>query len=124
VLLFLENAGTDLESYKFDKTCGWRQALDVLWQVADSLATAEKEAEFEVGSLNSKSTPADMLHSIVIFMKARSSFPNPKRANYKQRSLISACLVQSPPRSRTSSGQRFRKMFSMGKANNGTYTGL
>lgn len=51
MLLFLENAGTDLESYKFDKTCGWRQAVDVLWQVADSLATAEKETEFEVRNL-------------------------------------------------------------------------
>lgn len=48
LLLFLENAGTDLESYRFDKTCGWRQATEVLWQVADSLATAEEKAEFEV----------------------------------------------------------------------------
>lgn len=48
MLLFLENGGTDLESYKFDKATGWREAIDVLWQVADALHSAEQEAEFEV----------------------------------------------------------------------------
>ncbi|KAJ9113812.1 hypothetical protein QFC19_000005 [Naganishia cerealis] len=46
-ILFLDNAGIDLESYRFDKTCGWRQAVDVLWQVADALNAAEEKAEFE-----------------------------------------------------------------------------
>lgn len=47
-ILFLDNAGTDLESYRFDKACGWRQAVDVLWQIADALSAAEEQAEFEV----------------------------------------------------------------------------
>ncbi|KAJ9116951.1 hypothetical protein QFC22_004609 [Naganishia vaughanmartiniae] len=46
-ILFLDNAGTDLESYQFDKACGWRQAVDVLWQLADALSAAEEKAEFE-----------------------------------------------------------------------------
>lgn len=48
MLLFLANAGTDLESQRFDKATGWRQAVDVLWQVADALHAAEQEVEFEV----------------------------------------------------------------------------
>ncbi|KAJ9101743.1 hypothetical protein QFC21_003082 [Naganishia friedmannii] len=46
-ILFLDNAGTDLESYRFGKACGWRQAVDVLWQIADALSAAEEKADFE-----------------------------------------------------------------------------
>lgn len=125
LLLFLENAGTDLESYRFDKASGWRQAVEVLWQVADSLATAETKAEFEVCcSRPCVSAQLTWLApSIAICMKARFFFPIPKRANFERRLSISACLAQSPRRRQSSSGRGSLRMYSMGKGSSGMFTG-
>ncbi|OCF39703.1 HASPIN protein kinase [Kwoniella heveanensis CBS 569] len=46
-LLVLNNAGTDLETFKFSSSTGWLQAAGVFWQIASSLARAEEWTHFE-----------------------------------------------------------------------------
>ncbi|WRT68046.1 uncharacterized protein IL334_005021 [Kwoniella shivajii] len=46
-LLVLSHAGTDLETFKFSQNQGWLQAAGIFWQLASSLARAERWTEFE-----------------------------------------------------------------------------
>ncbi|KAG5654619.1 hypothetical protein H0H81_011594 [Sphagnurus paluster] len=48
-IIVLPNGGPDLEAYKFVNTnkMGWRQACSIFWQVAKSLAHAERLVSFE-----------------------------------------------------------------------------
>ncbi|WVF68773.1 hypothetical protein IAT40_003545 [Kwoniella sp. CBS 6097] len=46
-LLLLNNAGTDLETFKFSSSTGWLQAAGVFWQIVSSLARAEEWTQFE-----------------------------------------------------------------------------
>lgn len=56
-IIVLPHAGVDLETYTFGKTAGsskqstgWRDAAEIFWQVARSLASAEERLRFEVVS--------------------------------------------------------------------------
>jgi serine/threonine protein kinase len=52
-LIVLADGGTDLESFQFDSTIGWKQAAGVFWQTVDALARAEQWTAFEVNRLQS-----------------------------------------------------------------------
>jgi serine/threonine-protein kinase haspin len=49
-IIVLPNGGPDLEAYTFNQPVktGWRRACSLFWQIARSLATAEKLVSFEV----------------------------------------------------------------------------
>jgi serine/threonine-protein kinase haspin len=50
-IIVLPNGGPDMETYVFSNSLksGWRQACSIFWQVAKSLAHAERLVSFEVG---------------------------------------------------------------------------
>jgi serine/threonine-protein kinase haspin len=56
-LILLEDGGDDLETFKFSPSSSWEQVAAVFWQVAQALATAEEELEFEVGPESATGKP-------------------------------------------------------------------
>lgn len=75
-VIVLSHGGVDLESFDFDATFGWQQALSILRQVVAALADAETTAEFEVrcvGSMDRAMAHA-FLSSIATCTKVKSSF--------------------------------------------------